>query len=414
MATTTRTDSKIKRIVYFVPEFPRLTETFIAREVEELSKSDGLEIRVLSLKKASGTVSPEVVAITVYRRLGLIVLFRSLPLLVKYPARVKEAFSLLSRDKSKSFFQRAYFLMKALGYSRIFSELSPDHIHVHFLSDTSTLAMLVSVILDLPFSVSAHAKDIFVEADMVSEKGSRADFIAVCNTKAYERCLELVDPIDRHKVFKLFHGVEYANGAGVSTSSEGDTTLRVLSVARLVEKKGLRYLIEASEILKQRGIEHSINIIGPGPLYRDLQEMIDNLGLQENVRIVGGGEGIPHSELRSYFESTDVFVLPSIDTGEGDSDGVPNVIVEAALAGIPVITTEAGSITDLIVHGETGLLVPQKDSQALATALEAIVLDPGSTDRLVSNARVKAGEMFDLKKNVAKLENLLLIGTHNE
>jgi glycosyltransferase involved in cell wall biosynthesis len=180
-----------------------------------------------------------------------------------------------------------------------------------------------------------------------------------------------------------------------------------LGGSRLVEKKGLKYMIEASKILQGIGVAHRVDLVGPGDLYNELCKMIGDLGLRNTVFIHGDGKGTPFAEVLDYYKVADVFVLPSIETGEGDADGVPTVCIEAAMARLPIVSTSAGGITDLIEDGVTGLVVPQRDSQAIAGAVQKLLSDRELANKLGQTAYNKAVEMFDITKNVGQLEKLL-------
>jgi colanic acid/amylovoran biosynthesis glycosyltransferase len=398
----------MKRVIFFVPEFPRLTETFIEREISKIIEFGNLDVRVVSLKKASGSMSAAVSTVTFYHRLDVITLLKSLEYLFNRNRQVIEAWKIVSRDKTKNFIQNLYFFIKALGYTKVFERHGPDHIHAHFLSDPSTYGLAASIILDVPFSVSGHALDVFVDGTLVKEKADRAEFITICNKAAWEKCRELSDEATHNKIFLMYHGVEVEEVLKGNNDEHTSDRPLIFTPARLVEKKGLKYLIEASELLKNRGVDHEIHIAGPGPLYDSLTEKISDLGLENNVFIEGGGEGIPFEQISSFYQKADIFALPSINTEEGDADGVPTVVIEASLAKLPIVTTDAGSITDLVTDKETGLIVPQKDPQALAVAIEKLIFDVNARRRIGESAHLKAKEMFDIDSNVGKLEKLLL------
>ena len=152
------------RILYFIPEFSRLTETFILREVSQLIKHGRLDITVLSIQKGLAPLSSEVEKRTFYERLNFLTLVQAFAVyLVRNFKGIYEAFSLvLSKDQSP-FFERLNLVIKGIGYAKIFEKYKPDQIHAHFFSWPSTIALVVSKVLGIPLSISAHARDIFVE-----------------------------------------------------------------------------------------------------------------------------------------------------------------------------------------------------------------------------------------------------------
>lgn len=396
-----------KKVLYFIPEFPKLTETFIHREVDKLAQSDQINLRVHSMKRASGAISERVEKITSYQRLNVIIfIFAFIHYTLTRFDRVRAAFNILKSD-GKGFFKSVVLLFKSIGYAKIFERYHPDHIHAHFLSWPSSVVLVASKILNVPFSISAHARDVFVEGELISQKAKEAKFIAVCNNAAWERAASLAGDANRTKILKIYHGVDESMlRNGVSQRAKPDRPL-IFSVARLTEKKGLNYLIDASKILRDRGVNHEVHIIGPGPLYDQLTAQIKELGLENYVYIEGEGRGLSFDEVREFYKVADIFVLPSIETEDGDSDGVPTVVIEAALSNIAIVTTSAGSISDLITE-ENGYIVPQKDAFRLATAMEQLIYHEGVRHELGKKAHDKAEEMFNLDKNVGELEKMFL------
>ncbi|PIS22230.1 hypothetical protein COT50_03045 [candidate division WWE3 bacterium CG08_land_8_20_14_0_20_41_10] len=397
-----------KRVLYFVPEFPRISETFIEREIAKLINLGNLDITVLSLSKATGSTSEEVSRRTVYKRLGVLVFLGGLSYLIVCPKEIVRCYQLALQLPNKGFFSKTYFFLKSLGYTKIMASFKPQHIHAHFLSWPSTTALIASHILNIPFSISAHARDVFMEGELIPQKIASAKFVSICNSYAYKKALELTGgKVDVSKVKLIYHGIDPAMFASPAKMPKWGVPAIFLGGTRLVEKKGLKYMLEASKILVDRGIAHRVDLVGPGDLYDELTKMIGDLGLQETVFIHGEGKGTPFNEVLEYYKVADVFVLPSIEAGAGDVDGVPTVCIEAAMAKLPIISTNAGAITDLIKDGVTGLIVEQRNSQTIADNIEKLLLDKPLANKLAYNAYAKAVKMFDIDNNIGQLESLL-------
>jgi glycosyltransferase involved in cell wall biosynthesis len=147
-----------------------------------------------------------------------------------------------------------------------------------------------------------------------------------------------------------------------------------LAVGRLVEKKGFEYLIDACALLREDGMPFSCTLVGEGYLKTSLRTRIAELALEDSVLLVPFR---PHAELRTYYLRSDVLVAPSVVATDGDRDGLPNVILEAMASGLPVIASDAGSISEAVRDTQTGLLVPQGDARALANALVRVQRDHG-------------------------------------
>lgn len=393
------TSMEKKRVLYFIPEFPRISETFIEREISKLVEWSNLDITVLSMAKASGSTSDEVLKRTLYKRIGIVDFIKGLAYLIAEPRKVIKLFREIGRP---------YFILKSLGYTSIIASNKPDHIHVHFLSWPSTMAMIASDLLGIPFSISAHARDVFLEGEFIAKKVGSAKFISICNSFSYKKALEFAESdVDKSKVKLIYHGIDPKMFEAPSKMEKFRVPAIFLGGTRLVEKKGLKYMIEASKILKERGIAHRVDLVGPGDLYQELGNMIDKLELHDTVFIHGDGKGTPFKEVLEYYKVADVFVLPSIETGAGDVDGVPTVVIEAAMAKLPIITTDAGGITDLIEDGVTGLVIEQRNSKAIADGIEKLLVDKNLADILSENAHAKAVKMFNIRENIGQLESLL-------
>ncbi|MFA5775992.1 MAG: glycosyltransferase family 4 protein [Patescibacteria group bacterium] len=398
-----------KRILYFISEFPRISETFIEREISKLIEWDNLDITVLSLSKATGSTSEEVLKQTVYKRLRLADFLGGLYYVITCPKEVTRCYKLALELPNRSFFSKMYFLLKSLGYTKTIADLKPQHIHAHFLSWPSTTALIASHILDIPFSISAHARDVFMEGELIPQKIESAIFVSICNSYAYKKALEIAGgEVDKSKVKLIYHGIDSKIFESPPKMPKWDVPAIFLGGTRLVEKKGFKYMIEASKILRDKGFAHRVDLVGPGDLYQELVKMIDVLRLGDVVFIHGEGKGTAFKEVLEYYKVADIFVLPSVETGAGDVDGVPTVVIEAAMARLPIVSTDAGGITDLIEDSVTGIIIEQKNPQAIANAIEKLLLDKDLANKLSQNAYAKAIKMFNIYDNIGQLESLLV------
>jgi len=385
-----------KKILIFVLKFPVITETFIEREISKLADSKKLDVVVLSLKRGEGVLSEDLKNKVFYRRL-------SLPYCFKAATRPWRIFGFIP------FFSRPFLLLKSLGYAEVFREYKADLIYTHFMSAPSTIALIASKILGVPFVVSAHAKDVFVDAQYISQKVKVAKFVSVCNKHAFEYIKKKSGLHNTKNVYLLNHGLDFKKLLLIKTSAlKIPGKVMIFNNGRFEEKKGQKYLIEASKLLTERKIPHIIYILGGGgSLYAKILKQIEREHLEENVKILGGGKGIPFEEVTKYYKSADLFVFPSIETKEGDVDGVANTLFEAAAFKLPIVATNAGSTCDFIENEKTGLIIKQKSSKDIADAVERLVKDGKFAKKLAENACKKAHEVFDLDKNIKKLEGYL-------
>ena len=399
-----------KRVLVFVPEFPRLTETFIQREISKLIDFGNLDVTIFSLQKASGKFLEGVEDRVVYRRPNVVILLKALLFFGgKFSKRLCKTFKdfVIAPEKSEKVSFPLF--VKSMGYAYLFSLLSPDHIHANFMSWPSTVAMIAAKLLGISYSISAHAKDVMVEGECFRSKVESAKFISICNKFAYKYCVDHSGVANPKNVLLQYHGVDPKTAfAGISSIEKPDRPLLFNGGSRLVEKKGQKYLIEAARILKDKGYDFEVHIAGPGPLYKSLLAQIKDLDLGDRVYIHGEGEGVSFDTVVSYLKIADVVVQPNINLGSGDSDGIPTFVIESALMAKPVVATDAGSIIDLIENEVTGLIVAQRDPLAFAEAIERVLNDSSLGSRLGEAAKARAEQMFDLDKNIKELEKLLL------
>jgi glycosyltransferase involved in cell wall biosynthesis len=178
------------------------------------------------------------------------------------------------------------------------------------------------------------------------------------------------------------------------------TPIRILSVGSLLLKKGHNYLIDAFKILSNNGLNFTCNIIGGGPNEEALNKQIQELGLQNQVKLLGAKS---HPEIIMAYSQHDLFVLASVISPSGDRDGIPVVLMEAGAMGLPLISTRISGIPELVRHGQTGLIVPPGDPQALAEAITSLAADPTKRKQLGNNARNLVEAEFSIDSSVDRL-----------
>lgn len=179
--------------------------------------------------------------------------------------------------------------------------------------------------------------------------------------------------------------------------------VRLITVARLVEKKGLRFALEAVARARAAGIDVSYTIVGDGPLRRELEALAGKLGVDRNVHWAGSK---PHDTALEMIRSAHIMLAPSITAADGDAEGIPNVLKEAMAFGLPVLATRHSGIAELVDDGLSGLLVPERDSEALADRLAYLATHPGLWGAMGRAGRVKVEAEFDIERLSAELEFL--------
>jgi glycosyltransferase involved in cell wall biosynthesis len=306
----------------------------------------------------------------------------------------------LGRDISRNRVRR-------LGQAAVLAaEMPADaaHIHAHFIHTPSSVARYASLMTGLPWSCSAHAKDIWTTPDReIADKLSDATFSVTC-TEAGLRRLNQLAPKDRPARL-VYHGLDLSRFkplvAPRARRDGGDPALpvRLLTVARAVEKKGLDTLIDALARMP-KNLAWTWTHIGGGPLG-------DKLKTQARVRNVADrcvfmGARAQEDVIKAYAEA-DIFVLPCRIAEDGDRDGLPNVLMEAGSQGLALLSTPVAGVTELVDDGITGVIAPPDNSEALAASLARLAADPAERYRLGRAVSEKVFRQFDHAASVREL-----------
>jgi glycosyltransferase involved in cell wall biosynthesis len=283
-----------------------------------------------------------------------------------------------------------------------------EHLHAHFAHDPGLVALLTARLTGLPYSITAHARDLYqlpVPGLRARARGAAA-VVTCCAANA--DYLRAVLPSRLHpRVRLVHHGVELDRFVPAERAEDGGPVdgapVQIVSVGRLVEKKGFPDLLHACRAVKAATPApppFRLRVYGDGPLRAELCALRDRLGLSEEVRFLG--ECGVDEVLRAY-QSADLFALTPCVTADGDRDGVPNVIVEAMACGLPVLTTDAGGIPEVVRHGATGLIAPARDVGTLARHLGELLSDPVRRRALGAEGRRSVEGHFDVRTAAREL-----------
>lgn len=398
------------RIGYVVWRFPKLSESFILREMNELERL-GWHIDVFRYTCPDEPVLRPEAERWVARldRLDTIrhVVRANLAWLREDPLRLLGLYALVAgalwsepRELGRGLLAAAY----AALWARRARARGICHVHAHFARHPAVAALAMAHLTGITFSFTGHAQDIYHHPDMLRTKVRRARFVVVISRLLRDRYVRpLVATRDLAHVHVVRCGVETETYQAIQRRDLHGPP-RVLTVARLVEGKGLAILIEACRLLKQRGCDVRCQIIGDGPLRDELEQQIAALGLAEYVTLRGA---CPEADVQRAREEASIFVLPSIITGDR-MEGVPVSLMEAMANGIAVISTRTGGIPELVVDGETGVLVDPGDAEGLACAIERLAVDRAWAHQLAEAGQRHVAAEFDLHSNVYALHRLLL------
>lgn len=278
-----------------------------------------------------------------------------------------------------------------------------SHLHAHFLDRAATVALVAGRLLGIPYSVAVHAgEDIYVHPVLLPEKLAEARFVVSCTQYNLDYLRQIgIQGLDS-KAVAIHHGVDLERYVPAVRRHE---PALLLSVGRLVEKKGFEYLIKACRRLKDQHREFVCRIIGPGPERLTLESLIDQLSLQDTVELCGA---MPHEQVMEQYGQATLFVLPCIQGHDGSLDGIPNVLPEAMAAQVPVITTPVSAIPELVENEVNGILVPPQDDEALAEAMVRLLDDPLLCLRLGQEGRQTVSQRFHIERNVRAVYDLFM------
>jgi glycosyltransferase involved in cell wall biosynthesis len=284
------------------------------------------------------------------------------------------------------------------GNSRI------QHIHAHFAHDPALVALLVYKLTGISFSFTAHARDLYQLGILgLQERSKEASAILTC-CDANQDYLARVLPESLHaKVRVVHHGVDVRVFSPALPGERHSEEAIILSVGRLVEKKGFSDLLEAFCLLKQAGIAFRAVIYGDGPLQEKLEAQIKHLGLEAQVTLAGARK---QEDLLPAFKESTLFALTPNIHADGDRDGIPNVLVEAMACGLPVVSTAVAGVPELVIHDQNGLLYRPHDVKGIAEGMAALIDDADLRKRLGEAARQTVLDHFDLKSGAGQIAGL--------
>ncbi|MGN7827720.1 glycosyltransferase [Agrobacterium radiobacter] len=402
-----------KKIVVLLKGYPRLSETFIAQELLGLEKA-GLKLELMSMRRptdkkrhpvhdeirAPVTYLPEYLHEEPLRVLRALWACRKKPGFTK---ALRQFFSDLPHDLSRNRFRR-------FGQAAVLSHEWPadaEWLHVHFIHTPASVAAYTHLMTGTPWTISAHAKDIWTSNDRdLAAKLQSARWAVTCTAGGFQH-LQILSGA-RKNVHLSYHGLDltrfphFETPRPVRDGSDADDPVRILSVGRAVKKKGIDILLRALASLPQN-IHWRFTHIGGGDELAALKKLADELCIAD--RIVWTGAMDQKQVLENYREA-DLFALACRITSDGDRDGLPNVLVEAASQALTCISTNISGIPEFFVSGENGLLTEPENPAAFAEALRMAITDPQLRQRLGSAAENRVRTAFDHRTSIAELKAL--------
>jgi len=402
----------MNRIAYLAPELPSLSATFVFNEILALEKL-GVEVHTYSVhkpkSKAHGQRAEQMAAQTpfLYEQSFASAIKALIINVLTHRRSSFKALMQLTGDVIKTgiistnSFKLMYQFLRGAWLARDLRKKNIEHLHIHFTHVPTQIGMYAAALAGVPFSFTAHANDIFERPLLIKEKIRRAKkavSISEFNIKLMER-----KGGDVSKIEIVRCGVDSSLPVREKTVKAISAPLKIGTLGRLVEKKGVDILIEAGRLLKEKNIKFVIEIAGGGPLQDQLEKQAAESGLTNEVQFLGA---IPHSEVFNWMQTLDVFVLAAKKDVNGDMDGIPVVLMEAMNQGIPVISTDLSGIPELVQHLKTGLTAKSGDARDLAHKLIYLHNMPQLQSKLTTEAKKRIREEFDQQLNAKRLLNI--------
>ena len=415
-----------KQIGYLLRSYPRLSQTFILNEILALEKI-GVSIQIFALtnpyEKVVQMQVDQVQAPVHYldediqprslrnklkenaqvASLHLMGYLRSL-VYIAANSGIDEGYAASNRWEC---FLQAVHLIYLLVLKERRTGKRIDHLHAHFAHDPALIAYLVHCMTGIPFSFTAHARDLYqVPQKILTDRIRQASAVITC-CRANLEYLNQIAPTQQPKFSLVYHGVNLKDFQPVSNpgANSPPNGPLILSVGRLVEKKGFQDLLEALLIVKSTGQHFQCAIYGDGPLRQQLMQWIEDHGLSGDVKLMGDRT---QQELISVYQYATLFTLTPLQTDDGDRDGIPNVLVEAMAVGLPVITTAVAGIPELVEHNLNGLLYQPHDVGGISSGIIELLRNADKRKQLGGVASKKVTEQFDITQAASRLKALLV------
>jgi len=397
-------------IVFLLKGYPRLSETFIAQEIRGLEEA-GLKIRVVSLRhptdRKTHPITAEIRAPVsylpeyLYREPGRVLAgWWRARRLAGYGAAFRAWLADLRRDPTPNRGRR-------FGQALVLAAELPagiTQLHAHFLHTPASVARYAALMTGKPWSVSAHAKDIWTTPDWEKrEKLAACDWLVTCTALGASHLTSLAS--SSRKVTLIRHGLDLARFPAPTAprpprdGRESADPVVILSIGRAVEKKGFDDLLAAFALLPADLAWRFVHI-GGGPLLPALKAQAESLGLAGRIAWRGAQS---QAEILAALRGADLFALASRTARDGDRDGLPNVLMEAASQGLATVATRAGAIEELLIEGETGLLIPPGYPPTLAEAVGRLIADPALRARLGAAGQARVAGDFGFAPGIAQL-----------
>ena len=395
-------------VAVLLSRFPTVTETFILREVDEMERQGQSVVLVPMLRENPPVVhdaaKPWTARALYTRYVSPAIFAANLRAFFKQPARCVSLFARLvagtitrpgTLARTIAVFPKSVYLAERLPREGV------RHVHAHFATHPSTMALIISSLSDITFSFTVHAHDIQLDRSLLGWKLRETRFVRSISDYN-KRFLEKLYPQAHGKIMVVHVGIEPEKYEDNARRFHATTTgiPKVLCVAAHRPYKGLPVLIEACRILREQGVTFRCDVLGHGPMRAELEQLIRAKGVEEVIHLLGAK---PEHVVADMMGEATLFVLPSIIASDGQMEGIPVALMEAMASSRAVVSTSISGIPELVENGVNGLLVPPGDAQALATAMRTLLEDRERAKEMGRRGQEKVRAEFTLPACVTQL-----------
>lgn len=399
---------------YILKGYPRISETFISNEIFLLEKL-GFQMRLFPMRHPREDFCHDSVkqiqARVDYLPTELLLEFPRLLLpnifmAVKQAKRYRQGLSLAwQRYKRTAKLATLKHLLQA-GYlcnAHLLKDNSLTHLHGHFAHSPTSVTMFAALLSGRTFSFTAHAKDIYTSnKEQLREKIRLARFVITC-TDYNRRYLEDIAAGLDTPIHCIYHGIDLKLFSPQNNHEQCSPPYKILTVARMTEKKGLPTLYRALAILKEKKVPFQHTLIGDGDDKETILQLIKDLDLSNECICLGTRT---HMEVLKQFEESDLFVLACKIADNGDRDGIPNVLVESLAMGVPSLSTTVSAVPEILLNGQSGITTPPSDPEGMASEILATLTDTDRRKTIIQGGREHTLAHFNNRSLVATLGDI--------
>lgn len=394
------------KIAYFINQYPKVSHSFIRREIVELEKQ-GLQVARFSIRRDGSDIvdagdKTELAKTTYLAEVGkLQILWMIVQVALTSPLRMmcalRGALCMGMRSHSGAL-KHLIYLVEACVLLKLLKQQGIGHVHAHFGTNPASVVMLAHLLSGLSYSFTVHGPEEFDKAEAISltDKIRHASFVVAISSFGRSQLFRWCDHADWHKIKEVHCGLdaEFLQAAAVAVPHNQ----RLVCIGRLCEQKGQLLLLEAIRVLVQEQRQVELVLAGDGPMRADIEKLVASYDLSAHVRITGWISG---QQVLQEIVASRALVLPSF------AEGLPVVLMEACALRRPVVTTYIAGIPELVLHGETGWLVPAGSITELVDALrELLDAETVKLDGMGARAYERVSAQHDIRTECAKLKQL--------